>query len=42
MNAKKNVKSKGSGTRKAGDVGEFMREFDHLGLILQAHAKERK
>jgi hypothetical protein len=29
MNAKKNVKSKGSGTRKAGDVGEFMRELDH-------------
>jgi hypothetical protein len=29
MSAKKNVKSKGSGTRKAGDVGEFIRELDH-------------
>lgn len=29
MSAKKNVKNKGSGTRKAGDVGEFMRELDH-------------
>jgi hypothetical protein len=29
MNVKKNVKSKGSGTRKAGDAGEFMRELDH-------------
>jgi hypothetical protein len=29
MNAKKTVKSKGPGTRKAGDVGAFMRELDH-------------
>src|SRR5262245_11628155 len=29
MSAKKSVKSKGSGTRKDGDVGEFMRELDH-------------
>jgi len=29
MSAKKNVKSKGSGTKKAGDVGEVMRELDH-------------
>jgi len=29
MNAKKNVKSKSSGTKRAGDVGEFMRELDH-------------
>lgn len=29
MSAKKNLKSKSSGTRKAGDVGEFMRELDH-------------
>jgi len=29
MSAKKTVKSKGSGTKKAGDVGEFMRELDH-------------
>ena len=29
MSEKKNVKSKGSGTKKAGDVGEFMRELDH-------------
>jgi hypothetical protein len=29
MSAKKNVKSKSSGTRSAGDVGEFMRELDH-------------
>ena len=29
MNAKKTVKSKGPGTRKAGDVGQFMRELDH-------------
>ena len=29
MSAKKNVKSKSPGTRKAGDVGEFMRELDH-------------
>jgi hypothetical protein len=29
MSAKKNEKSKGPGTRKAGDVGEFMRELDH-------------
>jgi hypothetical protein len=29
MGAKKNVKSKSSGTGKAGDVGEFMRELDH-------------
>jgi hypothetical protein len=29
MGAKKNVKSKGAGTGKAGDVGEFMRELDH-------------
>lgn len=29
MSAKKNAKSKGSDTRKAGDVGEFLRELDH-------------
>jgi hypothetical protein len=29
MSAKKNAKSKVSGARKAGDVGEFMRELDH-------------
>jgi len=29
MSAKKNVKSKSSGTGRAGDVGEFMRELDH-------------
>jgi hypothetical protein len=29
MSAKKNVKSKGPGARKSGDVGEFMRELDH-------------
>jgi hypothetical protein len=29
MNAKKTVKSKGPGAKKAGDVGEFMRELDH-------------
>jgi hypothetical protein len=29
MNAKKNVKNKGSGTRKAGDLDDFMRELDH-------------
>jgi hypothetical protein len=29
MSAKKNVKSKGAGARKAGDVGEFMRELEH-------------
>lgn len=29
MSAKKNVKSKGSGTGKAGDLDDFMRELDH-------------
>src|SRR5262245_23920943 len=29
MSAKKNAKSKISDARKAGDVGEFMRELDH-------------
>jgi hypothetical protein len=29
MNAKKTVKSKGSSTRKVGDLDDFMRELDH-------------
>jgi Domain of unknown function (DU1801) len=29
MTAKKNVKSKSAGTRRAGGVGEFMRGLDH-------------